>query len=283
MKIYERIAYVLEHNFHIKEFVIFENLSEQKRRKIVYKTQATTYVTNENFERSPHSCRVFRTNLVTISEDISLSLLIYTNTKEELSKVKELAPIISNYFEIAEPVLQTKSLMERLNERSLKDPMTKLYNRRFFHEYMDKNINDKSHFSLMMLDIDFFKAVNDTYGHDIGDKVIIEVAQVFKKVLKGSDLAIRFGGEEFVIITFNTTQKDAQKIANTIKEEFAKIIFNSDTEKFSKTLSIGIANFPEDSSLVSDIVKFADIALYYAKEHGRNQVIIYEKKMKVQE
>ena len=308
MKIYERIAYILEHNFNIKEFLIFENSNITKKRKIVYKSAFASYIDSNEMQRSKHTCRAFRTNNTTVStdfhkicdlcfreekeniclpftvsEEFSLTLLIYTDSKDELEKVKELIPIITNYFEIAEPVLQTKSLMDKLNEKSLKDPMTKLYNRRFFTEYTETKITENTKFSLMMVDIDLFKSVNDTYGHDIGDKVIIEVANVFKKVLKGSDLAIRFGGEEFVLITFNTTVADAQKIANNIRKEFSKIVFTTPTESFSKTLSIGIANYPDDSSNVEEVLKFADLALYNAKESGRDKVVIFHPKMNQEE
>jgi diguanylate cyclase (GGDEF)-like protein len=196
-----------------------------------------------------------------------------------LARIKELIPIITNYFEITEPVLQTKTLMDQLSEKSLRDPMTSLYNRRFFDEYIETNITESSHLSLMMIDIDLFKNVNDTYGHDVGDRVIKEVAQLFKRVLKGSDLAVRFGGEEFVVITFNTDSTIAMKIANEIREEFAKIIFTTSIEKFSKTLSIGIANFPEDSIDSVEVLKYADIALYHAKNTGRNRVVTYDKTM----
>jgi len=304
MKIYERIAYVLENNFNIKEFLIFENSNITKKRKIVYKSDFVSYIDTHDMEENKNSCRAFRThNAVTstdfykicdlcfqekkesiclpfnISEEYSLTLLMYTDSKDELEKVKELIPIITNYFEIAVPVIQTKSLMDKLSEKSLKDPMTTLYNRRFFNEYIETKVTENTKFSLMMVDIDLFKSVNDTYGHDIGDKVIIEVAKVFKRVLKGSDLAIRFGGEEFVLITFNTTAADAQKIANNIRKEFTKIVFTTPTESFSKTLSVGIANYPDDSSNVEKVLKFADLALYNAKESGRDKVVIYHPKM----
>jgi diguanylate cyclase (GGDEF)-like protein len=299
-QIYERIAFILENHFKIKEFLIFENATATRTRKIVYKSTQTSYIESTKMETSKETCRAFRTNNVTsssdfhkicnlcyreereslclpfsISEDYSLTLLIYTESLDELQRIKELVPIITNYFEITEPVLQTKTLMNQLSERSLKDPLTTLYNRRFLDEYIDKNITDKTKLSVMMLDIDHFKRVNDTYGHDIGDKVIVETARVFKNILKGSDLAIRYGGEEFVIITFNTSEEAAVMIANNIREEFSKIVFTTPQGTFSKTLSIGISNYPQDSDVIHDVIKFADTALYYAKENGRNQVITY--------
>ncbi len=303
-QIYERVAFILESHFKIKEFMIFENHTTTKKRTVVYKSSHLNYIDKNEMQRSQETCRAYRTNTITssvdfhkictlcyrenkeslclpfsISEEYSITLLIYTDTKGELARIKELIPIITNYFEITEPVLQTKTLMDQLSEKSLRDPMTSLYNRRFFDEYIETNITESSHLSLMMIDIDLFKNVNDTYGHDVGDRVIKEVAQLFKRVLKGSDLAVRFGGEEFVVITFNTDSTIAIKIANEIREEFAKIIFTTSIEKFSKTLSIGIANFPEDSIDSVEVLKYADIALYHAKNTGRNRVVTYDKTM----
>jgi len=299
-QIYERIAFILENHFKIKEFLIFENATASKTREIVYKSAHTAYIDAASMEKSRETCRAYRTNDVTsstdfhkicklcyreereslclpfsITDDYSITLLIYTDSRDELSRIKELVPIITNYFEITEPVLQTKTLMNQLSERSLQDPLTSLYNRRFLDEYIDKNINENTQLSVMMIDIDHFKLVNDTYGHDVGDKVIVETAKVFKKLLKGLDLAVRYGGEEFVIITFSTNIDEAVMIANNIREEFAKIIFHATQEDFSKTLSIGVSNYPEDSSSVHEVIKYADTALYTAKESGRNQVVTY--------
>ena len=300
-QIYERIAFILESHFKIKEFIIFENATASRKREIVYKSSHTSYIDSKEMEKSKETCRAFRTNDVTsstdfhkicnlcyrkeresiclpfgISDDYSITLLIYTESLDELQRIKELVPIITNYFEITEPVLQTKTLMNQLSERSLKDPLTMLYNRRFLDEYIDKNITETTKLSVMMIDIDHFKRVNDTYGHDVGDKVIVEIARVFRNTLKGSDLAVRYGGEEFVIITFDTNIESALKIANNIREEFEKIIFHAPNETFSKTLSIGISNYPEDSSSIHEVIKFADTALYNAKETGRNKVVTYQ-------
>ena len=116
-------------------------------------------------------------------------------------------------------------------------------------------------------------------GHDIGDEVIKGLSEVLKYNVKGSDLAVRFGGEEFLLITYNTSMEVAQKIANTIREEFAKKIFRTPVENFSKTLSIGVASYPDDSQTAWQAIKFADVALYNAKESGRNKVVVFERDM----
>jgi len=300
--IYERLAYILKTNFRIEEFFIFENKIDDKSRKIVYQS-STLKATEEskNMETSKEICRAFRTgNNVdstdfhkvcklcyrenkkslclpfSISNDVSLTLLIYVNTEDELDRIRKLIPIISNYFELAEPVLQTKILMKQLHSTTLVDPLTGLYNRRFLDTYIKEEIHKQELYSLMMIDIDLFKQVNDAYGHNIGDNVLKTISQILINNLKGSDYAIRYGGEEFLLITFGTTHKNALKIAENIRTEFSQKVFKADKESFKKTLSIGISNYPDDSSSVWQCIKFADIALYKAKETGRNKVVLFE-------
>ncbi len=303
-KIYERIKHILESNLELENFIIFENNITTKKRKIVLKSSKLTFINDEELENSTQVCRAFRTNFqvvstdfhnicdlcamknresiclpFTISDELSLTLLIYVANDEELIKAKELIPIISNYFELAEPVLQTKLLMNKLHEKSLKDPMTSLLNRRFLEQYIDDGIKSGENFSVMMVDIDFFKQVNDTYGHDVGDEVIRTLSDVLRNNIKGSDLAIRYGGEEFLLIVFDTSNEVAAKIANHINSEFSKKVFKVGEETFSKTLSIGISSYIENSISPWQAIKHADVALYNAKNSGRNKVVIFEAQM----
>ena len=130
-----------------------------------------------------------------------------------------------------------------------------------------------------MLDIDYFKMVNDTYGHDIGDIVIKGLSEVLSKNIRGSDLAIRYGGEEFVILLHNSTLEGSLEVAEKIHKEFNRQKFQIGQEVLQKTISIGVAQFPSDAASIWKCIKFADTALYYAKEHGRNQVIKFVPEM----
>jgi len=302
--IYERIAYILEHNFKITKFAFFEHNTTTKKRKCVYKSKELDFINISEMERSKESCRAFRTGDITastdfhkvcklcylkekeslclpfnISEELALTILIYEQTAQEIEKIKSFLPIITNYIELAEPVLQTKILMNKLHKTSLIDPLSGLYNRRFLDDFLETDIKEYKSYSILMIDIDFFKQVNDTYGHNIGDEVIVELSNVLKENTKGSDLAVRYGGEEFLIITFNTTNQQAEKIATNIKNSFAKKVFKTEQESFSKTLSIGIASIPQNSQTPWQCIKFADVALYNAKNNGRNKVVIFSENM----
>ena len=135
-------------------------------------------------------------------------------------------------------------------------------------------------YSVMMLDVDFFKAVNDTYGHDIGDKVIVELAKVLKDNIRSADLAIRYGGEEFVVMLHNATDEGTLAVAHKIHQAFASIVFDvGGGQNMQKTISIGIAKFPTDGDTIWKSIKFADTALYVAKTTGRNKIVEYKTEM----
>jgi diguanylate cyclase (GGDEF)-like protein len=175
--------------------------------------------------------------------------------------------------------------IQKVEHLNIIDPMTGLYNRRFLENFIEKFISQierqSEFFSILMIDIDFFKKVNDTYGHDVGDKVIVTVADVLQQNIRKSDLAIRYGGEEFMVLLHYADKKSALMIAQKIKDAFENIEFHANNkESFHKTLSIGIAEFPKDAATIWECIKLADNALYIAKTTGRNKIITYVQEMK---
>lgn len=157
------------------------------------------------------------------------------------------------------------------------DGLTDLYNHRFFQEQMSMCIADSQRygrkFSLIMIDIDFFKKFNDTYGHQAGDAVLRGVAHTLKKNVRSSDIVCRYGGEEMSIILKDTDYETAfhiaEKICKTIAAKPFKIAAN--TEK-QVTISLGVSTCPDNGVVTQDMIEFADRGLYAAKENGRNQV-----------
>ncbi|MGE5548497.1 MAG: diguanylate cyclase [Solirubrobacterales bacterium] len=198
-------------------------------------------------------------------------------------RVHEQIPYVNVYLREAAPVLETKKLMETLRESSLRDPMTGLNNRRFLEEYVDTLVataqRRKAPLAVMMLDLDYFKMVNDTYGHDAGDAVIKALAKVLRQTVRSSDLVIRYGGEEFLVVLVDTPSGNADAVAEKIRSSVEALEIPTGTVVLKKTISIGIADFPSDSDTFWQAVKFADVALYQAKESGRNRVIRFSKEM----
>ena len=174
---------------------------------------------------------------------------------------------------------KTKELIELSN----RDPMTNLYNRRYFNEVSQTLLKlskrEKRNLSVLMLDIDRFKVVNDNYGHLFGDIVLKEVAALLQKTTRESDVVIRFGGEEFVILLPSTNLEGAVSIAQKIRIGIESLALTTDSNEVIKfTISVGIAlcDCLNDTNIDS-LIHRSDEALYEAKRAGRNQVVVYEK------
>ena len=157
------------------------------------------------------------------------------------------------------------------------DGLTELYNHRYFQETLKNQVEISKRynqtFSLIIIDIDFFKKFNDTYGHQAGDAVLKQVAQTLKKNSRTTDVVCRYGGEEMSIILPNTSLEEALLSANRFNKAVEEKEFYINSNTTSKvTISVGVATFPQDAETAQELIEKADKGLYYAKEHGRNQV-----------
>jgi diguanylate cyclase (GGDEF)-like protein len=130
-----------------------------------------------------------------------------------------------------------------------------------------------------MLDLDYFKMVNDTYGHEAGDTVLKELAKVLMHSVRSSDVVVRYGGEEFLIILQDTAGEGAEVVSEKIRAAVEALKVQLTGAMLQKTISIGIAVFPTDCDTFWQTVKYADVALYRAKETGRNRVVRFTQDM----
>jgi diguanylate cyclase (GGDEF)-like protein len=177
-------------------------------------------------------------------------------------------------------VIENSRLFERVEKLSITDSLTGLFNHQYFYERLDEEITRANRFtnplSIIMLDIDFFKSFNDTFGHQSGDTVLTTVSQIIQKNIRSIDVASRYGGEEIVIILPETDLGGAQRIAE-------RILYNITTHEFKMTndqiahitVSMGVVSYPIDATVKPDLVRKADIALYWVKNHGRNAIKAY--------
>ena len=195
-------------------------------------------------------------------------------------------PIISIIIAFALSFLAKYLIKSRDFEHQYKlatiDGLTELYNHRYFQDTLRNQIEISKRyeqpFSLIIIDIDFFKKFNDTYGHQAGDAVLRQVAQTLKKNSRTTDFVCRYGGEEMSIILPNTSAEEALFNANRINKAVAEREFYVNaTETSQVTISVGVATFPQDAETAQELIEVADKGLYYAKEHGRNQVGVYKK------
>ncbi len=306
--VYSRIVDTLKIKYNLSRFSLYEINNSQHVRKPIYthngdsicleyvdedSTQCRAHrtktdVVSSEFINLCQSCKAEDLNYIclsfTINSEYSLVLSITTQESDEINRIQTQVPSIKNYLEAAKPVIESRILMDKLRDTSLRDGMTGLYNRRFLEEMIDKIMSqserNKDTYSIMMLDVDFFKMVNDTYGHDIGDMVIVEIGKLLKDSIRDADLAIRYGGEEFVVMLHNASDEGTLQVANKIHSAFANLIFNvGPGETIQKTMSIGISKYPTDGDTIWKTIKFADTALYVAKTTGRNKIVSYTKEM----
>ncbi|AMK00300.1 diguanylate cyclase [Alteromonas macleodii] len=185
-------------------------------------------------------------------------------------------------YDVTEQALGKRG-MEHLNEElktaSRVDGLTGLYNRRYWQERFDEMhklcVRREKPSTALMLDIDHFKRINDTYGHQAGDKVIKMLAALIKRCVRETDLAGRYGGEEFAIILNDSSVEDAKIVAERIRQLAKRLVVEHEGESISFTVSLGLAQFSPDFKGAMAWLECADQALYEAKENGRNQYRIY--------
>ena len=211
-------------------------------------------------------------------------ILVKTPTSDTPFWVLASANIIDYNRDIAiytafQDITIRKNKENLLKNQAIRDPLTSLYNRRYFEEEVGKRISaakvDKSDYSVMMVDADHFKKVNDTFGHKTGDKVLIELAATCEKALRDNDIVARYGGEEFVIFLSKTNAASAKMVAERLRETIAGVVVHADDGlNVTFTVSIGISS-SEVSDNIDHLIKTADEALYRAKGNGRNRSEIF--------
>jgi diguanylate cyclase (GGDEF)-like protein len=209
--------------------------------------------------------------------------MVIDGVMSELPEIREKIKKSQQYIQEAQPVLEAKRIMRAFKESSIRDGLTDIYNRRFLEETSETLVSGilrrKTSLGLLMCDLDFFKEVNDKYGHDTGDKVLKATAEVIKKSVRTSDLVIRFGGEEFLVLLIDIHPETSIEIAEKIRITMEQTKVSITGGAISKTISIGVCEFPQDTQSFWEAIKFADVALYKAKETGRNKVIRFASDM----
>ncbi len=208
-----------------------------------------------------------------------ISTLVMAKWNIWISVVLPYITIISTFVLIyCEKYLMKSKDYEQTYKLAVTDGLTQLFNHRYFQEQMINQVNNFERygniFSLILIDIDFFKKFNDTYGHQSGDCVLKQVANILKKNSRTSDVVCRYGGEEMVIILTNTNKNEAiitaEKICNTVRNNKFTLVNN---EKVNVTISVGVATVGQSGKKPQEIIEYADKCLYKAKESGRNQVV----------
>ncbi|WPM31393.1 GGDEF domain-containing protein [Hydrogenobacter sp. T-2] len=214
-------------------------------------------------------------------KDFTVAHLLENSKERWKDEVYELKHSIYNM------ALSLKSTFEELEKKKSEleqlayyDPLTGLPNRRFFFDHANLILESSKRYgnplSLLIIDIDHFKKINDTYGHEAGDLVLKSFADILRKNIRQSDLSARLGGEEFVLLMPNTNLQRGKVVAERIRSAFQNSLIVYEGKEVRATLSVGLAGYKAGVESIDDIIRMADEALYKAKELGRNRIEVYD-------
>lgn len=315
--IYMRLGKIFIEDLGFDNCVMYEVSSSKNNMKIVYPPEAEGIELHckRDIQLDCELCRVKRTGHTISSADYPNICKYYTEGVNDIhycvpimiggnvggivqfvcgkrgtcdvDDIKKKISRAKQYITDAQPVLEAKRLMKTLKESAFKDALTGLYNRRFLEESFENLVagvlRRGTTLGLLMCDLDFFKQTNDVYGHDVGDMVLKEAAGNIRKSVRTSDLVIRFGGEEFLVLLIDTKPGDSFEVAEKIRERIEESKVKIAGGFIQKTISIGVSEFPTDTQNFWEAIKFADVALYKAKERGRNRVLKFTMDMWAEE
>ncbi len=310
-EIYNRLAEVFEKRLELKTFAIFQVSNSENKMKPIYLSPPDLEFNPEKLGDAD-LCRAKRTGHIISSieypgicrlfcwkgdaDHICIPMVVGGRTVgvvQFLLPISQETKVLHNinfsirqaqtYIREALPVIEAKRFAQSLKEMALKDPLTDLYNRRFLESYIDTmvagTLRRGTVLSILMCDIDYFKEVNDTYGHETGDEVLRQTARILKENIRAADMVVRFGGEEFLVLLTDIQKGASYDVAEKLRKLVEKTKFKVPGGHIQKTISIGVSEFPVDSEAIWEVIKFADVALYEAKKAGRNRVSRFSPEM----
>ena len=210
-------------------------------------------------------------------EEKLLGLITLHSKKKSRQFLDEEKRLFSTFAQYSSQAIENTTLYKSTQHLSITDGLTGLYNHRHFHEHLEVEVNRAQRYdlnlSLIMIDLDHFKKFNDSYGHLEGDTLLRKIAQILKSSLRETDYVARYGGEEFAVILPETNKAGASFAAERVRKTISEQTFGEVGEKM--TISLGVASYPDDACLRTDLIKKADEALYRAKKEGRNRTCLF--------
>lgn len=303
-EVYKRLVITLRDKFDIRHFSIFETNDDRQRLRLVHAEnppESQEIWCNPQILENGQLCRALRTGsmvnglqnpglcmafngeshcrhvcLPVIEQGMLGGVWQIVFTENEIKSAAHKLPRLQSLLSEAMPVIESKRLLQTLKDNMMKDPMTGLFNRRFLEDFM-MNITSNADrrnkpIGILACDVDHFKQVNDTYGHDVGDHVLVEVAKILKSVARQSDLVFRLGGEEFMMLLIDVDADHVMEVAERVKRAIEEHKFSCPDGILYKTVSIGVAIYPIHGTTFEACMKAADTALYEAKNTGRNRI-----------
>lgn len=306
-EVYDQLGHIFSDTFNLPRHMIFEVDEEAERLVLALDTVKEEGLCKHQVLLSSESCRACRVAEDVVSfynpklcphfncdhaKEMRICMPVvmsgkvgavasFVVSKREWEPLRQQMPILRKYLDEAGPVLNSLKLLRLSKEQALRDPLTRCHNRRFLDEFITKYeplIDRESRTTgLLMCDMDFFKQVNDEHGHESGDAVLQQVVAIIQANIRRSDLLIRYGGEEFLALLQSVEEGAAAQVAEKIRAAVDNNSFELPSGvRLHKTISVGVAEFPKDGETMYKAIKFADVALYKAKDGGRNRVVSFE-------
>lgn len=309
-EVYRQLEWVFETKFNFGHFTLLQvNASENKMEPVIKGTDLNDSHLDVFFDcqlcrcmrvsedvvsfNNPHLCPYFgidaqthvRCCLPMVMGGRVGAVFTFVVERPEWEQRQHDISIIKKYLDETAPILSSLRLLQVSKEQALKDPLTGCHNRRFMDEYLAQferlNQRQQRKIGFIMADLDHFKMVNDEFGHLAGDDILKQLADIIRQTVRNSDVLIRYGGEEFLIMLMEIEQDGiTTEVAEKIRLAVETAKLKLPTGGFlKKTVSMGVAEFPLDGEQLYQVIKYADVALYQAKQKGRNKVLKFTPEM----
>lgn len=262
------------------------NLTDLK--KYLYEEYKEDELTDQIKERIERIIDNVKKEISNASQNISESLIAQenlnledaSNAYEEIEKLKKINLSLKMNLEKAMRNIDLeRESLEKIKVKVYRDSLTGLYLREYLQVKLKENLYYMERygriFSLFMIDVDDFKDINDKFGHQIGDNVLWQIGNLIKKNIRSSDIPVRYGGDEFVVLMPETDINSAKKVAEKFTDKMSKVIFKKKDEEFKVTFSIGLTCVRKDDTLDS-IMERVDAALYSSKRSGKNSITVFD-------
>lgn len=262
------------------------NLTDLK--KYLYEEYKEDELTDQIKERIERIVDNVKKEISNASQNISETLIAQenlhledvSNAYEEIEKLKKINLSLKMNLEKAMRNIDLeRESLEKIKVKVYRDSLTGLYLREYLQVKLKENLYYMERygriFSLFMIDVDDFKDINDKFGHQIGDNVLWQIGNLIKKNIRSSDIPVRYGGDEFVVLMPETDINSAKKVAEKFTDKMSKVIFKKKDEEFKVTFSIGLTCVRKDDTLDS-IMERVDAALYSSKRSGKNSITVFD-------
>lgn len=268
---------------HIVGGSLFESFPELPREWLAKKLKSVFILNNfafSSWQQRPYLFRFKHHRPITGGASFMYQDCTFVPFKNQEGDQDLVCITVFDVTDVAIAQKQLSEARERMEELSNQDALTGVYNRRYLQVQLTREFNrvvrNGGALSVLFIDLDYFKNVNDTYGHPAGDYVLVEVAQRIKEAVRTTDYLARYGGEEFAVVLSDTGMNGGINVANRIRERIAEAPFIFEGQTIAMTASLGLSEYRETVETPESLLAESDEALYSAKQSGRNRVVCYK-------